>query len=73
MKKELIGSIVMWIIVILSVIGVSVSACDRIYAKFELKPDNVIEEALEEVIEDKTGLPLDLTPESLEEPKLPAN
>jgi len=35
--------------------------------KFMLKPDNIVEEIFEEVIEAKTGLDIDLTPGSPED------
>jgi hypothetical protein len=42
------------------------TGCTYIYPKIGVQPDNVVEELVEEVIEAKTGLDIDLTPETEE-------
>ncbi len=39
---------------------------NRIYEKFMIAHDNPMEESIEDVIKDETGLDLDFTPESKE-------
>lgn len=43
-----------------------VCSCSALNAKFGLKDDNIIEEAIEKKIENKIGLDIDLTPSSPE-------
>lgn len=42
----------------------SVSACSQLNEKAGLKDDNKLEEFIEEQIHEKTGVEIDLTPES---------
>ena len=44
----------------------ALSSCSGVNKQLGLKDDNISEEILEEVIESKTGLDLDLTPETPE-------
>jgi hypothetical protein len=48
-------------------LAILLTGCTYIYPKMGVKPDNVVEELVEEVIEAKTGLDIDLTPETEEE------
>ena len=41
-------------------------SCENFYAKYDISHDNPIEEFIEEVIEAKTGVAVDLTPTSKE-------
>lgn len=66
MNKELVGKIIMWGLVAIVFIGVSFQACERFYDKVGLDNDNVLEEVAEEVIQQHTGLEIDLTPTSEE-------
>lgn len=66
MNKEIFKKVVMWGIIGLIMIAVSFSACERFYERLDIKPDNPIEEAAEEVIKDQTGVDLDLSPETPE-------
>lgn len=66
MEKEKIGQIVMWIIAILTVLGVSVTACDHIFHRYGIPHDSILEEAFEDVIEEKTGIEIDITKKSPE-------
>lgn len=47
-------------------IMIATVGCSAVYAKYNLKDDNMAEEIVESVIEAKTGLDLDLTPNSPE-------
>lgn len=55
---------------ILCLIGVALllHSCSSLNKKAGLKDDNFVEELLEQAIEEKTGLDLDLTPETKESP-----
>ena len=52
--------------IILFLIAVTLGGCGQLNKKLGLKDDNVFEEILEHQIEDKTGLDIDLTPNSPE-------
>jgi len=60
--KELIMKFAITIVIIGSVVG----GCSYINKKFNLKDDHIGEEFLEEIISDKIGLKIDLTPRSAE-------
>lgn len=53
-------------IVVISVIAVGVMGCSILNKKLGLKDDNVIEESAELILEAKTGIDVDFTPESPE-------
>ena len=48
---------------ILLLIVVAYSSCSRINSKLGMENDNVVEEAFEDLIEYKTGVEIDLSPE----------
>ena len=48
--------------------GVTFQACDKLYEKYDITPDNVIEEAIEDVINERTGIHLDISPQTPEKP-----
>ena len=58
--------VIMRISILLVMIGSLVGGCSYINKKLGLADDNIFEEAIENKIEDVTGLDLDLTPGSLE-------
>ena len=60
-KDEIVKLISIFIL-----LGLICGGCHYINQKFNLNNDNIAEEFLEEVIESKTGLDLDLTPNSKE-------
>ena len=49
----------MILLALLALLGFS---CDIVYKKYNIEDDNIIEEIVEEVISEKTGLDIDLTP-----------
>lgn len=53
-------------LLILVGIMVACGSCSYLNKKFGLRDDNPFEEAIEEVVKDKTGLDVDLTPDSKE-------
>lgn len=66
MLKINLGQIFMWGLVFLALICVIFNACDHFYAKLEIQHDNVVEEAVEDIIKEETGIEIDLTPSSKE-------
>ena len=54
------------IIVVTLICFVFVNATASVSKHFNAKPDNQLEELLEEAIESQTGISLDLTPDSIE-------
>ena len=66
MQKDRIGQIVMWVIAFLTLLGVSLHIYEYLYYKYNIPPDNIFEEAIEDVLQNKTGINLDLSPESPE-------
>lgn len=69
MNKEKIGAVVMWGVVLLVLMAVTFHACDYFYEKYDIPPDNPIEEAFEDVLDENTGIRLDLSPKSPEKPE----
>ncbi len=61
-KKKLIMKIILVLIVSVSIIG----GCSYVNKKLGLKDDNPIEEAIEEMVENRIGLDIDFTPDSKE-------
>jgi hypothetical protein len=61
-KKDYIMKVGICFIVLLSVLG----GCSYLNSKIGLEDDNFFEESLEEVIETKTGIDIDLSPSSKE-------
>ncbi len=62
MSKRIKG-IIMKIVLCLILLASFMGACTCVNRKLGLDDDNPIEEAIEELIEHKTGLDIDLTPE----------
>lgn len=56
----MINKIIISIAIVCSILGV----LHYVYSKFGIKDDNVVEQAVEQLIKDETGLDIDLTPES---------
>lgn len=65
--KDRIFEIMIWLLVLVCMFGISFGSCQFFNRQFQLEDDNVIEEAIEALIEHKTGVSLDLTPESKEQ------
>lgn len=53
---------IVWIACILILFSIFFNACQYLNEKAGLENDNFIEEIVEEVIESKTGIEIDLTP-----------
>lgn len=64
--KQGIGKILMKLVVALILMGGFVGGCSYLNQKLGMADDNIIEEAIENKIEDTTGLNIDLSPESPE-------
>jgi len=64
--KQSIGKILMKLVVLLALMGGFVGGCSYLNQKLGMADDNIIEEAIENKIEDTTGLNIDLSPESQE-------
>ena len=64
MKAPSTKLFVVFIIIMISI--VACDACTRLNNKVGLQDDNFIEECVEALIENKTGLDVDLSPESPE-------
>ena len=64
---EFIYDYALWGILIVFLIAI-VSVIKRCWSGYEA--DNPVEEAVEEVIKEKTGIDIDLTPGSSEKPKM---
>lgn len=64
--------VVIWLF---KVLGLFVTAGGVFIAhkKYKTKPDNIIEEIIEDKIKDETGLDIDITPESSESDEKPTN
>lgn len=45
---------------------ITMVGCTTLYKKYNIKEDNAVEELVEQVIESKTGLDVDLSPSSIE-------
>lgn len=54
------------VIVALVAVGAALGGCSALNKRLGLQDDNPVEEFLEQVIENKTGQDIDLTPESKE-------
>ncbi len=59
-------SLIMKVIAAIAVAAALLGGCTALNKKFGMADDNIIEEAIENKIEDVTGLDLDLSPESKE-------
>lgn len=57
---------IMKLCIALVLIGGFVGGCSYVNEKLGLRDDNIIEEAIENKIEDTTGLNIDLSPDSVE-------
>jgi len=64
--KQSIGKILMKLVVLLALMGGFVGGCSYLNQKLGMADDNIIEEAIENKIEDTTGLNIDLSPETPE-------
>jgi len=56
----------MKLVIILALVGGFVGGCSYLNRELGLRDDNIIEEAIENKVEDVTGLNIDLSPESEE-------
>lgn len=64
--KDVMENIIMKLIVLLIGMAIVFQACSKINQTLGLKDDNIIEEKVEDAIESKLGLDVDLTPSSRE-------
>lgn len=64
--KQSIGKILMKLVLALVLMAGFIGGCSYLNQKVGLPDDNIIEEAVENKIEDATGLNIDLSPESPE-------
>lgn len=55
-----------WIVIVLALCFLSVACVGLLNKKLGLEDDNLMEEAMEELIEYQTGLDIDLTPDTNE-------
>lgn len=60
------GRLIMRLVLLLVLAGGLIGGCSYLNEQLGLKDDNIIEEAIENKIEDATGLNLDLSPGSPE-------
>ncbi len=66
MLKSETKDFLMKVFLAICVVASLVFGCSKINQKFGMKDDNIIEESIEKIIENKTGIDVDLTPESSE-------
>lgn len=56
----------MYFTLFLVLVSAMIGGCSLINEVLQLKNDNIIEEAIEQIIENETGVEIDLTPETEE-------
>ena len=58
--------IFMYFSLLIILIGASAGGCSLLNEALQIKDDHILEEFIEEIIENETGMQIDLTPESPE-------
>jgi len=60
--NKALGDIIMKLTIIMAVICIIVASCSYLNEQCGLKDDHILEQGLEMLIQDQTGLNIDLTP-----------